>query len=157
MRIITILFVCLFGGLGLLLNLFGFAMNGPFEPPVGVTWEEHSQRIDSGFYRLESAVTMACLGAYILVVLIPHRWGLRNAVRYRLVMGILLLPVVLLVGSATIQLTLAALIGRVALWNRVGWLFRDAMFLCFFLPAPMSLQASHDRHRRSRKLRRATG
>ena len=62
MRILTAVFVCLFGGLGLLLNLFGFAMNGPFEPPMGVTSEEHFRRIDSGYYRMESAFTMLWLG-----------------------------------------------------------------------------------------------
>ncbi len=152
MRVVTALFVCLLGGLGLLINLFGFAMNGPFEPPMGMTSEEHYRRIDSGYYRLESAFTMLWLGAYILVVLIPHRWVIQRAFRYRVVMGILLLPLVILVGSVVLQLAVALCTDRVAFWNRVGWLLRDAVFLCFFLPAPISLQASLDRGKRMRRL-----
>ena len=156
-RFVTALFVCFFGGLGLLINLFGFAMNGPFEPPMGMTSEEHFRRIDSGYYRLESTFTMLWLGAYIMTVLIPHRWVIQKSIRYRVVMGILLLPLVILVGSAVLQLAVALCTDRVAFWNRVGWLLRDAIFLCFFLPAPISLQASRDRDRRTRKLQPAGG
>jgi hypothetical protein len=155
-RVLTALFVCFFGGLGLLLNLFGFAMNGPFEPPMGVTSEEHYRRIDSGYYRLESAFTMLWLGAYILTVLIPHRWVIQKTIRYRIVMGILLLPLVILVGSAVLQLAVALYTDRVAFWNRVGWLLRDAIFLCFFLPAPISLQASRNRDKRMMRFQPAT-
>ena len=156
MRILTAVFVCLFGGLGLLLNLFGFAMNGPFEPPMGVTSEAHFRRIDSGYYRMESAFTMLWLGAYIATVLLPHRWVIKTVIRYRVVMSVLLTPLVILVGSATLQLAVALCTDRVAFWNRVGWLFRDATFLCFFLPAPISLQASRDRDKRLRRLQPAT-
>jgi len=149
-----ILFVCFFGGCGLLLHLFGFAMNGPFEPPMGITFAEHVRRMDAGFYRLESALTMLWLGAYILTVLIPHRWVLRTTARYRVIMGIFLLPPVMLVGSALLQLAVALGMDRVAFWNRVGWLLRDGFFLCFFLPAPLSLQTSRDRDKSMKRLQR---
>ncbi|NLB55151.1 MAG: hypothetical protein GX811_05200 [Lentisphaerae bacterium] len=148
-RVVTAIFICFIGGLLLLINLFGFAMNGPLEPAMGETWEEHYRRIDSGYYRLESAFTMLWLGAYILTVLIPHRWVIQKTSRYRVVMGILLVPLVVLAGSAVLQLSVALFTDRVAFWNRVSWLFRDAIFICFFLPAPISLQASRYWDRRS--------
>lgn len=57
MRVVTALFVCLLGGLGLLINLFGFAMNGPFEPPMGMTSEEHYRRLTPNSRPLDSSLS----------------------------------------------------------------------------------------------------
>ena len=97
MRVVTALFVCLLGGLGLLINLFGFAMNGPFEPPMGMTSKNIIGALTQDVIGSNRHAPCCGLGRTFWCA-DSHRWVIQRAFRYRVVMGILLLPLVILVG-----------------------------------------------------------
>lgn len=146
-RVLTALFVCVWGGILILVFTAGYFI-GPRVPPSGVTWEEHQQTIEDGSDKRFSLVGIAVTGIYMATVLLPHRWVVRNTLRYRVVLVMLCLPFLLVFGSVAILLVPAF---QMSFKDGIGYLFIIAALSLLFLPACITLKTSRDLYGTKRK------
>ena len=140
-RIVTMSLVLSLGGFGCLV-LFGGLLLGctPFEPPTGVSFEEHMRRTDSGYYTVQEWKQLAIMVAYLGVVSIPHRWIVRSRVAFIVTIIVLALPLFAYVGGI-IELMIQKWPDRAAFIERFQTIdvAFDSLCVLFCLMIPLSL------------------
>jgi hypothetical protein len=140
-RIVTMSIVLSVGGFASLV-LFGGQVLGitPFEPPSGVSPDEHMRRIDTGYYTVEGWNELGILVAYLAVVAIPHRWIVRSRIAVAVATVVLALPLLWYLGDFV-----CAIIEKrhdrealLELFHPVNVVF-DTLCILFCLMIPLSL------------------
>lgn len=140
MRVVTALFVCVWGGILIAFFLFGYFF-GPREPPSGVTWEEHRQTIESGYYKRESVFGIVVTGIYMVTLLLPHGWIVRRDTWYRAARNTLRFPYFFVGGLFVTGVFPMTPLGVVDVFD---WLFIMVVLTSLFVPAWASLRSSRE-------------